>query len=81
MRIAIIGAGMAGLATASLFADQSHDISVFDQLNAPNPWTPALSSSRSANTFWRKSARSTTRSATATASHVCGTMLPAVGRL
>lgn len=35
MRIAIIGAGMGGLASASLLADQGHDITVFDQFDAP----------------------------------------------
>ncbi|MGJ8625029.1 MAG: FAD-dependent oxidoreductase, partial [Yoonia sp.] len=37
MRIAIIGAGMGGLASASLLADQGHDITVFDQFDSPKP--------------------------------------------
>lgn len=37
MRIAIIGAGMGGLASASLLADQGHEITVFDRFDAPKP--------------------------------------------
>lgn len=37
MRIAIIGAGMGGLAAASLLADQGHDTTVFDQFDTPKP--------------------------------------------
>jgi 2-polyprenyl-6-methoxyphenol hydroxylase-like FAD-dependent oxidoreductase len=37
MHIAIIGAGMGGLAAASLLADQGREISVFDQFDTPKP--------------------------------------------
>lgn len=37
MRIAIIGAGIGGLASASLLADQGHEITIFDQFDAPKP--------------------------------------------
>ena len=37
MRIAIIGAGMGGLAAASLLADDGHDIAIFDQFDSPKP--------------------------------------------
>lgn len=37
MRIAIIGAGIGGLAAASLLADQGYDIVVFDQFDSPKP--------------------------------------------
>ncbi len=37
MRIAIIGAGMGGLAAASLLADDGHDITIFDQFDTPKP--------------------------------------------
>ena len=37
MRIAIIGAGMGGLAAASLLADDGHDITLFDQFDTPKP--------------------------------------------
>ena len=37
MRIAIIGAGMGGLASASLLADQGHEVTIFDQFDTPKP--------------------------------------------
>ncbi|WP_144055930.1 FAD-dependent oxidoreductase [Octadecabacter arcticus] len=37
MRIAIIGAGIGGLAAASLLADQGHEITIFDQFDTPKP--------------------------------------------
>ncbi len=37
MDIAIIGAGIGGLAAASLLADQGHTISLFDQFETPRP--------------------------------------------
>lgn len=37
MRIGIIGAGMGGLAAASLLADQGHVVSVFDKFDKPKP--------------------------------------------
>lgn len=37
MRIAIIGAGMGGLAAASLLADQGHEITIFDRFVSPKP--------------------------------------------
>lgn len=37
LRIGIAGAGIGGLATASLLADQGHDITVFDRFDRPRP--------------------------------------------
>ena len=37
MRIAIIGAGMGGLAAACFLADQGHEIAIFDQFEHPKP--------------------------------------------
>ncbi|MGC1429321.1 MAG: NAD(P)/FAD-dependent oxidoreductase [Albidovulum sp.] len=37
MKIAIVGAGIGGLATASLLADGGHEITLFDQFDVPRP--------------------------------------------
>jgi 2-polyprenyl-6-methoxyphenol hydroxylase-like FAD-dependent oxidoreductase len=37
MRVAINGAGIGGLAAASLLADQGHEITIFDQFDTPKP--------------------------------------------
>jgi 2-polyprenyl-6-methoxyphenol hydroxylase-like FAD-dependent oxidoreductase len=37
MKIAIIGAGIGGLAAASLLHDAGHEIAIFDQFDAPRP--------------------------------------------
>ncbi|MGB3178569.1 MAG: NAD(P)/FAD-dependent oxidoreductase [Albidovulum sp.] len=37
MKIAIVGAGIGGLATASLLADDGHEITLFDQFDVPRP--------------------------------------------
>lgn len=37
MRVAVIGAGMGGLAAASLLSDLGHDITLFDQFDTPKP--------------------------------------------
>lgn len=36
-KIAVVGAGISGLAVASMLADQGYDISIFDQFDAPMP--------------------------------------------
>ena len=37
MRIAIIGAGIGGLAAASLLHDSGHEVAIYDQFDAPRP--------------------------------------------
>ncbi|MEM9141039.1 MAG: FAD-dependent monooxygenase, partial [Pseudomonadota bacterium] len=37
MKIAIAGAGIAGLASAALLARQGHDVELYDQFPAPQP--------------------------------------------
>ena len=37
MRTAIIGAGLGGLAAASLLHDAGHEVAIFDQFDAPRP--------------------------------------------
>jgi 2-polyprenyl-6-methoxyphenol hydroxylase-like FAD-dependent oxidoreductase len=37
LKIGIAGAGIGGLAAAALLADQSHDVTVFDQFDSPKP--------------------------------------------
>ena len=36
-KIAVVGAGIGGLAAASMLADQGHDVTVFDQFDTPRP--------------------------------------------
>ncbi|MBB5722437.1 2-polyprenyl-6-methoxyphenol hydroxylase-like FAD-dependent oxidoreductase [Loktanella ponticola] len=36
-KIAVVGAGIGGFAVASMLADQGHDVTVFDQFDAPRP--------------------------------------------
>lgn len=36
-KIAVVGAGIGGLAAASMLADQGHEVTVFDQFDAPRP--------------------------------------------
>lgn len=37
LKIGIAGAGIGGLAAAALLADQSHDVTIFDQFDTPRP--------------------------------------------
>ncbi|MEM1373952.1 MAG: NAD(P)/FAD-dependent oxidoreductase [Pseudomonadota bacterium] len=37
MKVAVAGAGIGGLASASLFHDRGHEVTIFDQMSAPEP--------------------------------------------
>jgi 2-polyprenyl-6-methoxyphenol hydroxylase-like FAD-dependent oxidoreductase len=37
LKIGIVGAGIGGLAAASMLADQSHNVTIFDQFDTPRP--------------------------------------------